>query len=119
MGSWAWWFPFMISLYSMSGVICTVFKQQQFGTPYEKHTFFIHDVPTDHKMKEEMLLVRPTVKLCGRLRFESMEVFKTKLSQSYPVDMGLRMADLLLEAFWAERASVGSWHSSSKSIPCL
>jgi hypothetical protein len=97
-GSWAWWFPCMIALYLMTGVICTLFKQQQFGTPYEKQTLFIHDVPTYHRMKEEVSLPRPTLKLRGRLKFDGIECFKTKLSQAYPVDMGLRMADLLVEA---------------------
>ena len=88
----------MIALYLMTGVICTLFKQQQVGTPYEKQTLFIHDVPTYYKMKEEVSLPRPTVKLRGRLKFDGIDFFKTKLSQAYPVDMGLRMADLLVEA---------------------
>ena len=88
----------MIVVYLMTGVISTLFKQQQFGTPYEKQTLFIHHLPTYHKMKEEVSLPRPTVKIRGRLKFDGILCFKTKLSQAYPVDMGLRMADLLVEA---------------------
>ena len=86
-----WWFATVIELYLLEGVIATVFKQQEYGVPWEKMTLYLHNYPSYHKLNSGRVLARPTAVLRGKCWYNGAEIFRTKLSQTYPVDLGIKM----------------------------
>ena len=70
------------------GVIATVFKQQEYGVPWEKMTLYLHKYPNYHELNSGKVIARPTAVLRGRCWYRGAEIFRTKLSQTYPIDIG-------------------------------
>jgi len=95
--SMLWWFATVIELYLLEGVIATVFKQQEYGVPWEKMTLYLHNYPSYHKLNSGRVLARPTAVLRGKCWYNGAEIFRTKLSQTYPVDLGIKMGTLASE----------------------
>ena len=88
--SWLWWFPMIIMLWRMPGVIATVFKcfqAESFGAPWQMGSLFLHSSPTLHRLGEEFTEENepaglPLIVLQGTCMWESQTVFKTSLAQA-------------------------------------
>ena len=96
--SMLWWFATVIELYLLEGVIATVFKQQEYGVPWEKMTLHLHNYPNYHELNSGKVLAMPTAVLRGKCWYRGAEIFRTKLSQTYLIGLGIKMGALASEA---------------------
>ena len=98
--SMLWWFQAVIQLYLLSQMIATVFKHQEYDLPWKKATFYLHNYPTYHEMDSGERLEPPTAVLTGKCSYREAEIFRTQLSQTYPIMLEMKMGELAAAARW-------------------
>lgn len=96
--SWVWIRKILKFLHSLLGVIITVFAQQPFGVLFEMLTGILPNIPDIQLLGEPRDMMVETIPLRGRCMYAGEAYWKTRLSETYPVDMSYRFAWLLDKA---------------------
>ena len=101
--SWLWRLPGLLQLRALAGVQFVRIRFCNFKVPFFKPTLFWHNVPTWHRAGLKTVpWRRPLIRLWGQVWTEGRWVFKTKLSQTYPPLLCLRLAELMQEGWGAQ-----------------
>ena len=83
--SWLWWLPEWIKFKQLDGVIATVLQQRCYGWITRKDILLLHNNPVLKEMgTSDVECPSSDIVLRGLCWYEGKEVFRTKLSQSYP-----------------------------------
>ena len=83
--SWLWWLQGWRDLKAKKGVIATKLQQGVYGWVSRKDTLVVHNSPTLWRIGTSISMWIPSgIVLRGKCWYEGREVFRTKLSQSYP-----------------------------------
>ena len=98
------WFPAMVSLWKLPGMIGTIFRQRAFGTPWAKPLLMLHSSPALRRLGFEYTdkyedAQQPTNVILGTCWWQRQTVFKTFLVQAYPPDLGKQYGSLARDSF--------------------
>ena len=106
--SWLWWLPEWITFKQTEGVIATVLQQRCYGWITRKDTFMLHNSPVLDGIGTSDVHCPPSdIVLRGKCGYEGREVFRTKLSQSYPPRLAIAYGILAKSAMETHSEAVG------------
>ena len=94
--SWLWLLPAFRKLRDLPGVRFARIRFSDFQVPYEKPTLILHNVAHWHSIPlVKFPWLGPKVTLRGLVKVNGRKLFKTKVAQTYPPLLCLRLAELL------------------------